>query len=251
MPLGPAAPASGVPSPRHGGVRSYHAAFPRRQISLVPDWQLQPLGWPAAHVLGAPTPENRHPRSQPRLPTPIDAVRRRRDGRSSWRAEHRPGRAIGPATTCDRIRGSPCESTPQHPSHFVCHGPIVPGDPLTRVSSGCFGALAGSKCRGARRRLSGGGGLRPATAGTHSAGAQEAEIGDLFTRGTPVRGHDVRMSSEKTNRRRSHPMTEHQCARTLIESDIEIATAIRAVPLSVPHARATQLLMYACRHRRT
>ena len=27
-------------------------------------------------------------------------------------------------------------------------------------------------------------------------------------------------------------MTEHQCARTLIESDIEIATAIRAVPAS-------------------
>ena len=45
-------------------------------------------------------------------------------------------------------------------------------------------------------------------------------------------------------------MTEHQCARTLIESDIEIATTIRAVPLSVPHARATQLLMYTCRHRR-
>ena len=44
-------------------------------------------------------------------------------------------------------------------------------------------------------------------------------------------------------------MTEHQCARTLIESDIEIATAIRAVPASTPHARATPLLMYTCRHR--
>ena len=45
-------------------------------------------------------------------------------------------------------------------------------------------------------------------------------------------------------------MTEHQSARILIESDIEIATAIRAVPLSVPHAPATQLLMYTRRHGR-
>lgn len=46
-------------------------------------------------------------------------------------------------------------------------------------------------------------------------------------------------------------MTEHQSARTLIASDIEIATAIRAVPLSVPHARATQLRMYTRKRRST
>ena len=46
-------------------------------------------------------------------------------------------------------------------------------------------------------------------------------------------------------------MAEYQCARILIESAHEIATAIRAETLSTPHARATQLLMYACRHRKT
>ena len=81
-----------------------------------------------------------------------------------------------------------------------------------------------------------------ARAGTHSTGAREAVIRDLCTRETPVRGYDVRMSSEKTNPRTSNSMTEYQCARSLIESDIEIATAIRAVPVSPAHARATQLL---------
>ena len=45
-------------------------------------------------------------------------------------------------------------------------------------------------------------------------------------------------------------MAEHQCARILIESAHEIATAIRADTLSTPHAPATQLLMYTRRRRR-
>ena len=39
-------------------------------------------------------------------------------------------------------------------------------------------------------------------------------------------------------------MTERQKARILANSASEIAIAIRAVPVSTPHARATQLPMY-------
>jgi hypothetical protein len=45
-------------------------------------------------------------------------------------------------------------------------------------------------------------------------------------------------------------MAEYQCARILIESAHEIATAIRAETLSTPHARATPLLMYTRRQER-
>jgi hypothetical protein len=45
-------------------------------------------------------------------------------------------------------------------------------------------------------------------------------------------------------------MTEQQKARIPAISASEIALAIRAVPLSTPHAHATQLLMYTCRCRR-
>jgi hypothetical protein len=38
---------------------------------------------------------------------------------------------------------------------------------------------------------------------------------------------------------------------THVDSASEIALAIRAVPLSTPHARATPLLLSTCRHRRT
>jgi len=38
---------------------------------------------------------------------------------------------------------------------------------------------------------------------------------------------------------------------TSIDRGIEIAIAIRAIPLSTPHASATQLLMYTRRHGRT
>jgi len=37
---------------------------------------------------------------------------------------------------------------------------------------------------------------------------------------------------------------------THVDSASEIALAIRAVPVSTPHAHATQLLMYTCSHRR-
>ena len=46
-------------------------------------------------------------------------------------------------------------------------------------------------------------------------------------------------------------MAEQQSAGMPTDSAHEIATAIRAAPASNTHARATQLLMYACRHRRT
>ena len=45
-------------------------------------------------------------------------------------------------------------------------------------------------------------------------------------------------------------MTEQQPATVPTDSAREIATAIRAAPVSTPHARATQLLMYTHRHRR-
>ena len=44
-------------------------------------------------------------------------------------------------------------------------------------------------------------------------------------------------------------MAEDQPATMLTDSAHEIATAIRAAPVSTPHAHASQLLMYACRHR--
>lgn len=47
-------------------------------------------------------------------------------------------------------------------------------------------------------------------------------------------------------------MSEQQPqAITSLDSASEIASAIRAVPLSTPHAHATQLLMFTRRHRRT
>jgi hypothetical protein len=46
-------------------------------------------------------------------------------------------------------------------------------------------------------------------------------------------------------------MAEDQPATMLTDSAHEIATAIRAIPLSTPHAPATQLQMYTRRHRRT
>lgn len=45
-------------------------------------------------------------------------------------------------------------------------------------------------------------------------------------------------------------MAEQQPPTMPIDSAHEIATAIRAVPVSTPHAHATQLLMYTHRHRR-
>ncbi len=46
-------------------------------------------------------------------------------------------------------------------------------------------------------------------------------------------------------------MTEQRPPTMPTDSALEITTAIRAVPLSTPHARATQLQMYTRRHRRT
>ena len=46
-------------------------------------------------------------------------------------------------------------------------------------------------------------------------------------------------------------MTEQQPATMPTDSAHEIAIAIRAAPVSTPHARATQLLMYTRRRRRT
>lgn len=45
-------------------------------------------------------------------------------------------------------------------------------------------------------------------------------------------------------------MAEDQPATMLTDSAHEIATAIRAVPLSTPHAHATKLRMYTRRRRR-
>jgi hypothetical protein len=46
-------------------------------------------------------------------------------------------------------------------------------------------------------------------------------------------------------------MSEQQlAAQDLPDSSSEIAIAIRAVPVSIPHARAMPLLVYACRQGR-
>jgi len=66
---------------------------------------------------------------------------------------------------------------------------------------------------------------------------------------TLVRGSFPKMS-HVGNLQRRNPMCDRQLvAQDLPKSASEIATAIRAVPLSTPHAHATQLLMSTRRRR--